>query len=63
MTTGRCPECNRFLSELAATVCHVTGGAALDLITGRCSAHGLVDAVGDFWWEDFFGEYEGGFDA
>lgn len=59
MSAGRCPLCNRFLSELAATACLVTGGAALDVITGRCCAHGIVDAVGDFWWEDFFGEGDG----
>lgn len=54
MTRGQCPHCGRFLADVAATVRGVTGGAALDTITGTCTIHGSVEAEGDFWWEDFF---------
>jgi hypothetical protein len=59
MAMGQCPHCGRFLGALTATVRSVTGGLALDTITGACKRHGLVPAQGGFCWEDFFGEDEG----
>ncbi len=53
---GFCPHCGRFLAQLQATTTAVTGGEALDSISGYCHLHGWVEAEGEFWWEDFFGE-------
>jgi hypothetical protein len=53
---GQCPTCGRFLADVVATTRPVEGGCALDKITGFCALHGEVEALGDFWWENFFGE-------
>jgi hypothetical protein len=56
MSKGHCPECGRFLSSVEATTRLVVGGEALDRITGICHLHGEVEAMGEWWWEDFFGD-------
>lgn len=55
-TTFRCEICNRFLANVHATITTFGGESCLGKVTGVCKAHGAVEAVGSWRWEDFDSE-------
>lgn len=56
-----CPECHRFVGKIVGFVgMHMDGygGYYVKKVEGTCKVHGRVEAVGDFGWEEVFGDWD-----